>query len=114
MEQEARENSNNELRTDIDELTALSTQRTKERAHDVIKIVASIGAILISIGLAYGNLMAKDDAFESRLKAVETASRDRDEYIQKDLAEIKAHLHNIEVYLRNGSNRSDNSAGGGK
>ena len=111
MEQEARE-SNDELT--VEEFNRKAVIQAKERAHEVVKIVASIGAILISIGLAYGNLTARTAEFENRLKAVEISSRERDEYMQKDLAEIKAHIHNVEVYLRNGSNRPDNSTGGGK
>ena len=112
MEQEARES--NDVNTNIDELTRLATDRARDKAHDVVKLVASIGAILISIGLAYGNLTAKTSEFENRLKAVEASSKERDDHIQRDLADIKSQLSDIEGFLRNGSNRPNNSAGGGK
>lgn len=80
----------------------------KRKVGEVLKIVITIGAFLLSIGVAYGNLNAKDAEFQNRLHMVEQASKDRDAYLKQDLQEIKDHLYKIEEYLRDGSNRPTN------
>ena len=86
----------------------------KRRANELIKILVTLGALLLSIGVAYGTLTAKDAELSNRMQAVEQSSKERDQDIKSDLTEIKGQLHKIEEYLRNGSNRPSNQPGGGK
>lgn len=102
------------LSSEYSELEARALYKAKERAHEIVKVVAAIGAVLISIGLAYGTLNGKVGEMDIKLRSLETVTKDRDELILRELSGIKTQLHNIEVYLRNGSNRPTNQSGGGR
>lgn len=81
---------------------------------EIIRVLVILGTILVSAGLAYGNISSKTTELENRITISETIARERDEQIQLDVREIKQHLASIESYLRNGSNRPTNPEGGGK
>lgn len=94
--------------SEYQELRDRAVTAAKERAHDVVKIVAAIGALLISIGLAYGTLSGKTLELDKRIELIDDASRERDLAIKADLEKINRKLDTIEGYLRNGSNRPVN------
>jgi hypothetical protein len=82
------------------------------KLSEVIRVLVVIGTILVSAGLAYGNITSKTVELENRIAVSESIARERDEQIQLDVREIKQHLASIESYLRNGSNRPANPEGG--